>query len=69
MVLLSGTKASRIGVPLAFILAACGGGGGEPGISPQAGNGANTKLRPETYVERWWPDCVEGTPCPAPSSR
>lgn len=59
MVLVRSMKA----VPLVLILAACGGGGGEPGVAPQAGNGAETRLHPETYIERWWPDCNERVPC------
>jgi len=49
-------------------LSGCGGGGGEPGGSPHAGNDATTRLHPETYVESWtkcadeWATCtVSGT--------
>lgn len=69
MALSTGMKACGIGVLLAFQLGACGGGGGEPGVSPQANNGADTRLHPETYVERWWPECPEGKPCATAPSR
>ena len=61
MVTLQSTK--TCGIALAMTLAACGGGGGDPGVSPHANNDADTKLHPETHVERWWPGCSEGNPC------
>ncbi|WP_420473269.1 hypothetical protein [Noviherbaspirillum sp. ST9] len=63
MVTSQSVKACTIALPLAVAIAACGGGGGDPGVSPQANNGADTRLHPETYVERWWPGCSEGAPC------
>ena len=59
-------KACAIAVSLAVV--ACGGGGGDPGISPHANNSPTTKLHPEVYVERWWPGCEEGNPCIPPAA-
>lgn len=66
MVILQSMKACGIALPLVVAMAACGGGGGDPGVSPQASNGADTRLHPETYVEHWWPQCDGGTSCPPP---
>lgn len=70
MVISQSMKACGIALPLSVAIAACGGGGGEPGVSPHTNNGADVRLHPEAYVERWWPGCGEGNnSCTPPAVR
>jgi hypothetical protein len=56
-------KACGICLCLVVVLAACGGGGGDPGANPNLDNSPTTKLHPQAYVERWWPECKEAATC------
>lgn len=48
-------------VLLPAVLAACGGGGGSPGITPQAGNGPDTRLHGEAQAGGERPAALQAT--------
>lgn len=69
MRILQSIRTCVICLPLVVAMTACGGGGGDPGANPNLDNSPTTKLHPQAYVERWWPECTEAATCPKAPAR